>query len=104
MSLGDGLQLLKEASPSMISTPPLMTSPEIFLKGKQCPDVSYRPRHISRIPRDAQSKIMQRIYNRATPEEQRWIVHIILKGGAPLILQVLFKSLIGPHLRSRRLS
>ncbi|KAI0289553.1 DNA ligase 4 [Russula brevipes] len=28
---------------------------------------------------DVQSKIMQRIYNRATPEEQRWIVRIILK-------------------------
>ncbi|KAN0115590.1 ATP dependent DNA ligase domain containing protein [Russula decolorans] len=28
---------------------------------------------------DAQSKIMQRIYNRTTPEEQRWIVRVILK-------------------------
>ncbi|KAH9975651.1 ATP dependent DNA ligase domain-containing protein [Russula compacta] len=28
---------------------------------------------------DVQSKIMQRIYNRTTPEEQRWIVRIILK-------------------------
>ncbi|KAH9962641.1 ATP-dependent DNA ligase [Russula dissimulans] len=28
---------------------------------------------------DVQSKIMQRIYNRATPEEQRWVVRIILK-------------------------
>ncbi|KAJ7733239.1 DNA ligase IV [Mycena maculata] len=28
---------------------------------------------------DAQSKILQRIYNRTTPEEQRWIVRIILK-------------------------
>ncbi|KAH9000515.1 ATP dependent DNA ligase domain-containing protein [Lactarius akahatsu] len=28
---------------------------------------------------DAQSKIMRRIYNRTTPEEQRWIVRIILK-------------------------
>lgn len=30
--------------------------------------------------RDAQSKILQRVYNRTTPEEQRWIVRIILKG------------------------
>lgn len=28
-----------------------------------------------------QSRIMQRIYNRTTAEEQRWIVHIILKGS-----------------------
>lgn len=28
---------------------------------------------------DVQSKIMRRIYNRTTPEEQRWIVRIILK-------------------------
>ncbi|KAI0343258.1 DNA ligase 4 [Trametopsis cervina] len=28
---------------------------------------------------DIQSKIMQRVYNRTTPEEQRWIVRIILK-------------------------
>ncbi|EGN95003.1 hypothetical protein SERLA73DRAFT_170894 [Serpula lacrymans var. lacrymans S7.3] len=28
---------------------------------------------------DIQSKILQRVYNRATPEEQRWIVRIILK-------------------------
>jgi len=82
MSLGNALQLLKEALPSMISTPPLMTSPEIFLKGKLHFEVSYRARHIFRISRDAQSKVMQRIYNRTTPEEQRWIVHIILKGGA----------------------
>ena len=81
MSLGDVLQLLKEASPSMISMPPLTTSPEIFLKGTQRFEVSCRARHISRMPRDAQSKIMQRIYNRTTPEEQRWIVRIILKGG-----------------------
>ena len=104
MSLGDVLQLLKEALPSMISTPPLMTSPEIFLKGKQRFEVSCRARHIFRIPRDAQSKIMQRIYNRTTPEEQKWIVRIILKGGAPLHSQVLLKSLIGPHPRSRHLS
>lgn len=30
---------------------------------------------------DKQSKILQKIYNRATPDEQRWIVRIILKGG-----------------------
>ena len=29
---------------------------------------------------DNQSKILQKIYNRATPDEQRWIVRIILKG------------------------
>ncbi|KAF8638944.1 hypothetical protein AX16_010418 [Volvariella volvacea WC 439] len=28
---------------------------------------------------DVQSKVLQRIYNRSTPEEQRWIVRIILK-------------------------
>ncbi|KAJ3559037.1 hypothetical protein NM688_g581 [Phlebia brevispora] len=28
---------------------------------------------------DRQAKIMQRVYNRTTPEEQRWIVRIILK-------------------------
>jgi hypothetical protein len=42
MSFRDVLQLLKEALPSMISTPPLMTSPEIFLKGEQRFEVSYR--------------------------------------------------------------
>ena len=36
------------------------------------------------MPRDVQSKILQRIYNRTTPEEQKWIVRIILKGGAPV--------------------
>lgn len=30
--------------------------------------------------RDKQSKIMQQVYNRTTPEEQRWIARIILKG------------------------
>lgn len=30
---------------------------------------------------DKQSKVLQKIYNRATPNEQRWIVRIILKGG-----------------------
>ncbi|KAF7796330.1 hypothetical protein EIP86_007507 [Pleurotus ostreatoroseus] len=29
---------------------------------------------------DAQAKIMQRVYNHATAEEQKWIVRIILKG------------------------
>ncbi|KAG6886218.1 DNA ligase (ATP) [Termitomyces sp. T159_Od127] len=29
---------------------------------------------------DAQSKILQKVYNRSTPMEQRWIVRIILKG------------------------
>ena len=32
------------------------------------------------IYRDVQSKVLQRIYNRTTPEEQRWIARIILKG------------------------
>ena len=32
------------------------------------------------LQRDVQSKILQRVYNRSTPEEQRWIVRIILKG------------------------
>jgi len=31
--------------------------------------------------RDIQSKILQRVYNRSTAEEQRWIVRIILKGS-----------------------
>jgi DNA ligase-4 len=30
---------------------------------------------------DKQSKILQRVYNRAAPDEQRWIVRIILKGN-----------------------
>lgn len=30
--------------------------------------------------RDVQSRIVQRIYNRSTAEEQRWIIRIILKG------------------------
>ena len=34
--------------------------------------------------RDIQSKILQYIYNRSTPEEQRWIVRIILKGTCAL--------------------
>lgn len=29
---------------------------------------------------DKQAKILQKIYNRATPNEQRWVVRIILKG------------------------
>ena len=35
---------------------------------------------------DKQSKILQKIYNRATPNEQRWIVRIILKGGHAVLL------------------
>jgi hypothetical protein len=31
--------------------------------------------------RDMQAKILQRIYNRATSEEQLWVVRIILKGN-----------------------
>lgn len=38
---------------------------------------------------DKQSKILQKIYNRATPDEQRWIVRIILKGGNLVVLTVL---------------
>ncbi|KAG1849416.1 ATP dependent DNA ligase domain-containing protein [Suillus subalutaceus] len=38
---------------------------------------------------DIQSRILQRIYNRATAEEQRWIVRIILKG-------MLFSSIMAP--------
>ena len=30
--------------------------------------------------RDIQSKILQRVYNRASAEEQKWIVRIVLKG------------------------
>lgn len=30
--------------------------------------------------RELQSRILQRVYNRSTAEEQRWIVRIILKG------------------------
>jgi hypothetical protein len=86
-----------------------MTSPEIFPKGEQrfgnllCV-FSSRCRSISQMHRDAQSKIMQRIYNRTTPEEQKWVVRIILKGGAPIYQQVLLKSLMGPYLRFRHLS
>lgn len=29
---------------------------------------------------ESQAKILQRVYNETTPEEQRWIVRIILKG------------------------
>ena len=35
-----------------------------------------------RVSRDIQAKLMQRVYNRTTPEEQRWIIRIILKGYA----------------------
>jgi hypothetical protein len=47
---------------------------------------------------------MKRIYNRTTPEEQKWIVRIILKGGAPKSQQILLEILIASHLRSRHLS
>jgi hypothetical protein len=30
--------------------------------------------------REIQSKILQRVYNRATAEDQKWIVRIVLKG------------------------
>lgn len=39
---------------------------------------------------------MQRIYNRTTPEEQRWIVCIILKGRV-YILASATKTLMVPH-------
>jgi DNA ligase 4 len=46
--------------------------------------------------RDAQSKILQRVYNRATPEEQRWIVRIILKGCPyPSLIILLSQVLVG---------
>jgi hypothetical protein len=47
---------------------------------------------------------MKRIYNRTTPEEQKWIVRIILKGGALMSQQVLLEILTAQHLRSRHLS
>jgi len=36
---------------------------------------------------EKQSKTLQKIYNRATPDEQRWIVRIILKGGHLMLLR-----------------
>jgi hypothetical protein len=33
---------------------------------------------------ESQAKILQRVYNETTPEEQRWIVRIILKGDYSL--------------------
>lgn len=42
---------------------------------------------------DNQSKILQKIYNRATPDEQRWIVRIILKGGL-IVLSCCRRALI----------
>jgi DNA ligase-4 len=42
-------------------------------------------------PRDVQSKILQRVYNRTTPEEQRWIVRIILKGWFARTFAVLLR-------------
>jgi hypothetical protein len=38
---------------------------------------------------------MQRIYNRTTPEEQKWIVRVILKGGAPISQRVRLEELDG---------
>lgn len=43
--------------------------------------------------RDIQSKILQRVYNRSTAEEQRWIVRIILKGQLTGIIILYCKSL-----------
>jgi DNA ligase-4 len=37
---------------------------------------------------DKQSRILQKIYNRATPDEQCWVVRIILKGGFAFSLAV----------------
>ena len=44
--------------------------------------------------RDVQSKILQRIYNRTTPEEQRWIVRIILKGDSQNSLNSYINTLL----------
>ncbi|CDO73307.1 hypothetical protein BN946_scf185008.g69 [Trametes cinnabarina] len=41
---------------------------------------------------DAQSRILQRLYNRSTPEEQKWIVRIILKD---LIISVKENTVFG---------
>ena len=53
--------------------------------------------------REAQIKILTRMYNRTTPEEQRWIVRIILKGllTFPVSFNLLpsFRSFMG-YLRS----
>jgi hypothetical protein len=87
-----------------------MTSPEIFLRGEQrlvtyLLDFPYCICHgIFQLLRDVQSNIMKRIYNRTTPEEQKWIVRIILKGAASTSQQVLLKILIAPHLRFKHLS
>ena len=104
----NALQSLREPSPSMSSTLLSMTSLEIFLGGEQCLvahlDFVMATSCISRALRNAQSNIMKRIYNRTTPEEQKWIVRIILKGGAPMSQQVLLEISMASHLRSRHLS
>ncbi|KAJ8521547.1 hypothetical protein ONZ45_g1752 [Pleurotus djamor] len=41
---------------------------------------------------DIQSKILQRVYNRSTPEEQRWIVRIILKGKSSYDMNISVKE------------
>lgn len=48
--------------------------------GKQYVMDTLRGLHPHLISRDIQSKILQRIYNKSTAEEQRWIIRIILKG------------------------
>ncbi|KAJ7449621.1 DNA ligase IV [Mycena latifolia] len=60
---------------------------------------------------DAQSKILQRVYNRTTPEEQRWIVRIILKDMVISVKRQLYflcfiqmpRIFITPVLTSRKL-
>ncbi|KAJ7876841.1 DNA ligase IV [Mycena leptocephala] len=47
--------------------------------GKQYELDTIQAEYIPLPVRDTQSKILQRVYNRTTPEEQRWIVRIILK-------------------------
>ena len=39
----------------------------------------------SQSPSNMQCKIMWQIYNRTTPKEQKWIVHIILRGVTPVL-------------------
>ncbi|KAF9499593.1 ATP-dependent DNA ligase [Pleurotus eryngii] len=45
---------------------------------------------------DLQSKILQRIYNRSTPEEQRWIVRIILKDMNILVKETTVFAVFHP--------
>ncbi|KAH9479555.1 DNA ligase 4 [Psilocybe cubensis] len=45
---------------------------------------------------DVQSKILQRVYNRATPEEQRWIVRIILKDMTISVKETTIFSVFHP--------